>query len=96
MLFLFVSPGFFLLLTTFFAASATLLRYTGRITLVRLILVDIAISLVIAIVFAGLDYEAFGAQEAASTFIGYGCLAVLLPLGSSAWWLLRPASTKGL
>jgi drug/metabolite transporter (DMT)-like permease len=93
MLFLVAVPGLLLFLAIYFGVSSALLRHVADVSLVRLFLVNLGVSLLVAIPFTLQGYTEFGARDAAISFGAFGALSfVSLSLGSTAWWLLRPAS----
>ena len=95
MLFLLASPGFVVCIGVFFATSAALLRSFSRLSLGRLYLVNLGVALVVAAVFARDGYAAFGTRDAVISFASFGVLSFTsLALGSTAWWLLWPCSTR--
>ena len=94
MLFLMASPVFLTCLALFFAAIASALRFTGKLSLGALLLVCVLVALAVAASFAQQGYTAFGLQDALISFASFGILTfITLGLGCACWWLLRPATT---
>ena len=95
MFFLMLSPVFLVILFAFFAVSTSVLRYFARLSLGRLYLLDLSVALAVAIYTASRSYVTLGARDAAFTFEMFGLVSfVCLALGSTAWWLLRPAALQ--
>jgi hypothetical protein len=95
MVFLILSPLFLAFLSVYFAGSTALLRRLGHLSLVPLYLFDLLVALAAATYFARDRYGDFGARDAALSLAVFGVLGFLsLALGSTAWWLLRPAAAQ--